>query len=528
MHRRMTRHLLWRSLLAPLFFCTLLSSSEEPLWTLHIKQNENVCIVQPGTGSVSTWFSQHPFAKWWSQPQFLGFRSELQSLTYASCLPWASWEQPCTIEHRSATQYHIDYRFFAGHIQENGRWLSPVSFLQPAQVSWWQSLTDDTIAALAIGVQGHLLPRIPFSQLPVLSTVTVGQLIQASQGTLLLAVEEGMFLPSVFLHCSATNELEALLRSVAINDQPWTATQPLALPSFMGIPIFAHIYQDRIIISTTAHYKPVVHNERWLSRIESIPTLPNCCALAYADSAALASMIGGTIALSQGFFSDYRHHNRWYDIFDSLSDGDHISYTTVAMDTTGAGLHWQSQGSIGGPALWSQYAQVLLRPEGWRRLCSSENLVRWRLRRELFPRMRAYQQQKQLDRDTDGIGEYGSLRAVGAGLTAVNWWPWGDDGYHYRLFLPTGTNAGLQSDLNPPLTHHDAQEQYWVCYAWPKRYGEAGKRCFAITERGRVHGRVLGEREPAWRDLFGGRDWGSIPRWPPQHVPWPPAPLAVP
>lgn len=123
-----------------------------------------------------------------------------------------------------------------------------------------------------------------------------------------------------------------------------------------------------------------------------------------------------------------------------------------------------------------------------------------------------FQQRGVVDRDGDGVGEYGGFRElsgavpprVGAGdppkprldppMMGLGFRtlgaPWGHvdvSGYYLQIYLPlpngnrypelvTGEfNAALDLKLS---------ESVWCCYAWPKAYGQSGRRTFCVNQTG--------------------------------------------
>ena len=122
-----------------------------------------------------------------------------------------------------------------------------------------------------------------------------------------------------------------------------------------------------------------------------------------------------------------------------------------------------------------------------------------------------------VDQDGDGVGEYGffqELSGTSTPRTAANQMPTdvrlGEyinealgnvtaegiatrHGYHFKIFLPSGdgTPIGETAPLSFGNTKDaDGQEQAFICYAWPVRYGGFGvntsKKSYVVNQNGNV------------------------------------------
>jgi len=133
---------------------------------------------------------------------------------------------------------------------------------------------------------------------------------------------------------------------------------------------------------------------------------------------------------------------------------------------------------------------------------------------------RRFQQAGYLDTDADGQGEYGSFCQLVGGDQALLTKPMPQpllireftrtaatglllrSGYFFRIFVPEVA---------------DEAEENFTAIAWPASYGNSGKRCFYIDERGQAHAasnevwQFSGFKKPLTIDIVGN------PRFHPVH-----------
>lgn len=138
--------------------------------------------------------------------------------------------------------------------------------------------------------------------------------------------------------------------------------------------------------------------------------------------------------------------------------------------------------------------------------------------RTLAAFQRMFQNDHQIDQDEDGVGEYGLFNEL-SGSTNIRGSKGGQknavpqpasgyaylsrawraysiagytsySGYYFQIFLPhTGkavTDTKDAQNGSQDANSINAQEKYWIAYAWPKRYRESGSRCFVINQEGQV------------------------------------------
>ena len=124
-----------------------------------------------------------------------------------------------------------------------------------------------------------------------------------------------------------------------------------------------------------------------------------------------------------------------------------------------------------------------------------------------------FQQRALVDRDGDGVGEYGGFRELSGAVSpraaagapanpllrpplmsdafGITLRPWGHvqrNGYLFQICLPLGNSGRRYPELRSGLFHtsvnQDSAETAWVCYAWPQTYGSTGSRTFCINQVG--------------------------------------------
>ena len=110
-----------------------------------------------------------------------------------------------------------------------------------------------------------------------------------------------------------------------------------------------------------------------------------------------------------------------------------------------------------------------------------------------------------LDRDGDGVGEFGTMRELGAVecerlTTAIHVplisqrlipeRPGGRierSGYYFQLYLPSGpSDWTLPNPASLDDASADESEQRFLILAWPADFNNTGKRCFFIDAIGTV------------------------------------------
>ncbi|MEW6355296.1 MAG: hypothetical protein AB1696_03145 [Planctomycetota bacterium] len=156
-----------------------------------------------------------------------------------------------------------------------------------------------------------------------------------------------------------------------------------------------------------------------------------------------------------------------------------------------------------------------------------------------------FKQEREVDQDDDGVGEFGYLcelcgeiaarnkkartpvspiyispqfhtgSSAGTGIAQKS-------GYYYRLYLigkggqatddrACDGNDSKPSTLLDPRTNQaaiDEQEQHFIVYAWPVEVNVTGRRCFFINEIGETYGTKMnnvtyaGTNGPAWNAAF--------------------------
>lgn len=174
-----------------------------------------------------------------------------------------------------------------------------------------------------------------------------------------------------------------------------------------------------------------------------------------------------------------------------------------------------------------------------------------------------FKQQREVDQDNDGIGEYGYLcelcgeitprnekakKPVSPSYLSQSFGAGGStftgiaekSGYYYRLYLigkggqvtDDTTCDGSESRPSTPLDPKadqaaiDEQEKHFVVYAWPVEVNVTGQRCFVVNEIGETYGTKMnnvtysGPNGPAWNAAFkakgepytiSGQDAAGIP-----------------
>jgi hypothetical protein len=129
-----------------------------------------------------------------------------------------------------------------------------------------------------------------------------------------------------------------------------------------------------------------------------------------------------------------------------------------------------------------------------------------------------------LDRDGDGVGEYGFFRdlvadrgddsspllsksytphLLGTGESAVL-----RSAYCFRIFLPGAEGLGVpEQGVRSLSVAPDLAEKSWSAYAWPSVCDDSGSRAFFIDERGGVFATPV--EEGPYRGASAGPAWDA-------------------
>lgn len=210
----------------------------------------------------------------------------------------------------------------------------------------------------------------------------------------------------------------------------------------------------------------------------------------------------------------------------------------VAAAETGDDGRWRltMRGPIGGMPQTAIVAAILIPNLLESRVGSNEAAAAATLRSGIRPNQLQFQAMGYNDVDGDLRGEYGFLAQM-AGTEACFGMPDVDgisageitmlpesfgeaadrpiDGYRFVVYLPDGKGGAMDlAEAKRRLaagdtSWADAAERYYVAYAWPDRFGDGGRRVFAITQEGRVLAapvdHALADGPPPWNAAFGGR-----------------------
>ncbi|MEW6358122.1 MAG: DUF2950 family protein [Planctomycetota bacterium] len=183
---------------------------------------------------------------------------------------------------------------------------------------------------------------------------------------------------------------------------------------------------------------------------------------------------------------------------------------------------------LGSPAMFAALHFSLILPRS--RLAANESATVGSLK-TVATQQAIFKQQREVDQDMDGTGEYGFLGEMCGELaprkqgvncpvspvylsaqfcTGGSTGPGYSEksGYFYRIYLagqgdfPVDDRAASSSPIAPgptlnPITDQaaiDSQEQHFLLYAWPVKYGKTGKRAFVVNEAGDVYATDMSER----------------------------------
>lgn len=164
----------------------------------------------------------------------------------------------------------------------------------------------------------------------------------------------------------------------------------------------------------------------------------------------------------------------------------------------------------------------------------SEARAAERLAQTLLPAERTFQARRLIDQAHDGHGQYALLSelagtrtvtaAPGLALIAPDFATGTVDGWRYHIFLPDGHGGAVRETAGdaPRTLDPDAaalQERHFVIYAWPED-GGPDSHVLALLPDGIVRAAPFSGDPPEWSDVFGGgSSWDAPPAWQPYTPP---------
>jgi hypothetical protein len=435
--------------------------------------------------------------------------------------------------------------------------------VKPADRTLFNRLPENTLMALAIGydtksywtILEPMLLDVIAAQQPGLTRdqiikgiedqltnlglqLTYPDLVQAIDGTVMLAITPGAPFPAVTLVVPRSKAVDSGLRFAAAMQQ-WEipadgASAPLTIPN---VPLPVNLIADKgyWVVSTD----PTLPTT-WFAGGKGWSGSP-AMTLAFEKAGADAAMIGASdtnavLRTAGGFlalipFPDAKDKQTATVLLARASAAAGTGY--VVGQQRGKTWELEARGVLGFGAVPAIIAAIAIPNLLESRNKANEVGVVSLLRSGVFPAQIQFQAGAYLDQDGDNVGEFGFFSEMAGGpisgqpdtlklalLPEV--WDAAQPlvhGYRFSCWLPDGKGGALGGGdgLRPQnAAAAKAQSQRFVVYAWSP--GDASKPVYALTQTGTIYaktGITIGADGPVWHALFGEDGWEADPQWEP-------------
>lgn len=410
--------------------------------------------------------------------------------------------------------------------------------------SYWNLLEPmmlDLLAKQQPGMNREQLVSMVDEQLAGLGMpLTFPDLVQAINGTVLIAVTPGAPFPAITVAVPRSKAVDHGLRFAAATQQweiPAEGTSgPLPIPN-VPLPVTLIADKGYWVITSDPHVATT-----WNAGGSGWSTSP-AMTLAFEKAGADAPLIsasdtGAVLRTAGGFLA-----------LVPIPDAKDKQTATVLLARAAAaastgylvgrqrGKTWEleARGIMGLGSVPLLSAAIAIPNLLETRAKASEVAVVSLLRSGVFPAQIQFQAGAYVDQNGDNIGEYGFLSEMAGG--AITGQPdtlklsllpevWNAaqpavHGYRFACWLPDGKGGALGA--NDGLRAQNAaaakaQSERFVVYAWSTN--NAGKAVYALTHTGTIYsntGVTMGANGPAWNALFDGAGWENDPTWEPHR-----------
>ena len=373
--------------------------------------------------------------------------------------------------------------------------------------------------------------------------VTLQQAVEGLTGTMLLAIGQGIPVPTVTLALPRSKALDALvdygLKLMNVETPAEGASAMLPIPN---VPVSVNLIRDakHWVLSSD----PSVTTGWSTGQAGGWADSP-AGKLALAKAPESAVLIGSSdtpavIHAVSGYLGMYLSTQKGAQAEQSqlllvalnklaaIASTGYVYTATAAAPSATVSESRGMLGVIGLPVLagLAAYPRAMGEAAG----AASETEASNRLKTLILPAETTFQAKAYLDQNADGIGEYALLSELG-GLRTVTGAPALSlipkdlaaglvDGWRYAVYLPDDKGGSIDepdAKADPRAKDPTAatfQERRWVAYAWPDT-GNSSKHMFAILPDGIVRVAPFDEDAPEWSDVFGGGTWDAKPIWQP-------------
>lgn len=370
--------------------------------------------------------------------------------------------------------------------------------------------------------------------------LTFPDLVQAIDGTLLLAVTPGAPFPAITLAVPRSKAVDHGLRFAAAMNQwelPAAGTSgPLPIPN-LPLPVTVIADTGYWVITSDPTVATTWHagGKGWSASPALTLALEKAGAeasvIGASDTTAVLRTAGGFLALVP--FPDAKDKQVATVLLARASAAASTGY--LVAQQRGKTYEVEARGLFGFGAIPAIGAAIAIPNLIQTRADATAVTVVDLLRKGVFPAQIQFQAGAYVDQNGDNVGEYGFLAEMAGG--AITGQPdtlklsllpevWNAPqpsvhGYRFSCWLPDGKGGalGAADGLRPQnAAAAKAQSERFVVYAWSAT--DADLPVYALTQTGTVYsttGIAIGAGGPTWNALFDGGGWDAEPSWEPHR-----------
>lgn len=416
-----------------------------------------------------------------------------------------------------------------------------VGFDSQAYWTLLEPLMLDLLAKQQPGMTREQLVQSVDEQLAGLGMpLTFPDLVQAINGTVLIAVTPGAPFPAITLAVPRSKAIDHGLRFAAAMNQ-WElpaegASGPLPIPN---VPLPVTLIADKNYWVVTSDPTVATSWSAGGNGWNASPAMTLAFEKAGADAPIIgASDTGAVLRTAGGFlalipFPDAKDKQTATVLLARAAAAASTGYLVGRQ----RGKTWEleARGIMGLGAIPMLSAAIAIPTLLETRAKASDVSVVSLLRSGVFPAQIQFQAGAYVDQNGDNIGEYGFLAEMAGG--AITGQPdtlklsllpeaWNATqpsvhGYRFSCWLPDGKGGALAASDGLRAQNAaaaKAQSERFVVYAWSA--DDASKPVYALTQTGTIYsntGVPVGAHGPAWNALFDGAGWENDPAWEPHR-----------
>lgn len=434
----------------------------------------------------------------------------------------------------------VDRTLFA-RLPENTLMAVALGFDSRAYWTVFEPMMLDLIAQQQPGMTREQLVKTIEDQLAGLGIpLTFPDLVQAIDGTILLAITPGAPFPAITLAVPRSKAVDHGLRFAAATNQwelPAEGTSgPLPIPN---VPLPVTLIADKgywvitsdPMLATTWNAGGTGWSTSPAMTLALAKADTDASVIGASDTSAVLRTAGGFLALVP--FPDAKDKQVATVLLARAAAAASTGYLVAQQrDKT---YEVEARGLFGLGAIPAIGGAIAIPNLLQTRANATEVTVVDLLRKGVFPAQIQFQAGAYIDQNGDNIGEYGFLAEMAGG--AITGQPdtlklsllpevWNAThpsvhGYHFACWLPDGKGGALAASDGMRAQNAaaaKAQSARFVVYAWS--LADADLPVYALTQTGTIYsstGVTIGANGPTWNALFDGGDWEAEPTWEPHR-----------